>query len=232
MRDVISEGVRTITLEREPMNTLDLEAVEALSALFAAHPADTPLVLAGAGPAFCAGVDSRAFLGYAPAKRLELARAITRMTARLLAIPSPVVAAVGGHALGGGFVLALCCDYRVATDGESAKFGLLEAKAGIAFPSGPAEIVRCELPPTLARQLTLSCRTITSRLLLDLAVLDELAGPGDVLATAQVRALDLARLPGFGAVKAQMRGGLAASVQGLAKAGGEPAFDQLPEASG
>lgn len=163
MLDQTIDGVRIVTLRREPMNTLDLAAVEALGALFAEHRADVPLVLAGSGGVFCAGVDAKAFMGYAPAQRLEMAQAITQMTAHLLAIAAPVVAAIPGHALGGGLVLALCCDHRVATDAADAKFGLFEAKAGIAFPSGPALIVQRALPAPLLRQLTLSCRSVSAQ---------------------------------------------------------------------
>jgi enoyl-CoA hydratase/carnithine racemase len=225
MLDETIEGVRTITLQRHPMNTLDLAAVTWLGAAFEAHPADMPLVLTGADGVFCAGVDSKAFMGYAPAQRLEMARAITAMTARLLAIRAPVVAALSGHALGGGLVLALCCDHRIATDAEAAKFGLFEAKAGIAFPSGPGAIVHHELPAPLLRQLTLSCRAMSASDLLRHAVFDEMAEPERLLALAQERARELAAFPGFRAVKAQMRAGLAEVVRRLADEGREEPFE-------
>lgn len=224
MLDEIQDGVRTITLRRDPMNTLDLPTVEQLSALFASHPADMPLVLAGSRAVFSAGVDAKIFMGYPPAQQLEMARAITRMTAHLLAITSPVIAAIPGHALGGGFVLALCCDYRIATDAVEAKFGLFEAKAGIAFPSGPALIVRHELAAPLLRHMTLSCRSVSAQELARHAVVDELADTDGVRAAAQERAQELAKLPGFPAVKAQMRGELAKQVRHLAEAQREDAF--------
>ena len=54
-------------------------------------------------------------------QRHEMVRGITRMVARLLAIPAPVVAAINGHALGGGFVLMLACDYRIAANGRDVR---------------------------------------------------------------------------------------------------------------
>lgn len=218
------DGVRTITLRRNPMNTLDLDAVERLSALFENHPSDLPLVLEGSEGVFSAGVDAKQFMGYDRAQRIQMARAITRMTGRLLRIPAPVVASIAGHALGGGLVLALCCDYRIATNAEQAKFGLFEAKAGIAFPDGPADIVQSELPSTLLRQLTLSSRSVSATDLMRHGVFDEAADPDRVTALARNRARELAGQPGYGAVKAQMRGALAARVNKLADEGRESAF--------
>lgn len=224
MKDDMTNGVRTIVLHREPKNTVDLITVKALTTMFEAHPPAVPLVLSGSNGTFSAGVDAKAFMGYSGDQRVEMARAITRMTAALLAIPAPVIAAVTGHALGGGLVMALCCDYRIATNRTDAKFGLLEGKAGIAFPSGPSAIVQAELPAALMRQLTLTSRMITGAELVQHAVLDECVADEFVLERAQAFALELAAQPGFSAVKHQMRGGLRDQVAHLAASGVEPAF--------
>jgi enoyl-CoA hydratase/carnithine racemase len=218
------DGVRTVTIRRDPMNTLDLAAVERLSTLFENHPPDLPLVLEGSEGVFSAGVDAKQFMKYDRAQRTQMARAITRMTAYLLRIPAPVVASIPGHALGGGLVLALCCDYRIATNAEQAKFGLLEAKAGIAFPDGPAHIVQSELPATLLRQLTMSSRSMSAADLMRHGVFDETTDPDRLSALANNRARELAGQPGFSAVKAQMRGALADRVHQLANEGRESAF--------
>jgi enoyl-CoA hydratase len=225
MIDTMTDGIRTITLSRAPMNTLDFDAVARLSALFESHPAETPLILDGADGVFSAGVDAKRFMTYDHAQRVNMARAITRMTGHLLSIAAPVVASIPGHALGGGLVLALCCDYRIATDASQAKFGLLEARAGIAFPSGPAAIIQHELPSPLLRQLTLSSRSVPGAQLLQHGVLDELVVPDHVSATARERVRELAAQPGFRAVKAQVRAALAARVRELASAGREFAFE-------
>jgi enoyl-CoA hydratase len=148
------EDMRVITIDRPPVNALDLETILALENAFAAarDSSDNGVVLTGGGRVFSAGVDTRAFASYSREQRQATVRAITRMVARLLEIPSPVVAAINGHALGGGFVLMLACDYRIAVDDEDAKLGMTEAKAGIPFPAGPLEVMRHELPPELLRQ--------------------------------------------------------------------------------
>ena len=152
-----------------------------------------------------------------------MVRAITRMVARLLEIPSPVVAAVNGHALGGGFVLMLACDYRIAADAESAKLGMTEAKAGIPFPAGPLEVIRHELGPEILRRLTLTSAVLGTRELLHAGILDALCAVEDIRSRSIEIAKDLAAQPGFRAVKQQIRGDLAQRVADLACAG-EDAF--------
>ena len=209
-----------ITIDRPPVNALDLETIEALRKTFASVEADPPaggVVLTGAGErAFSAGVDTRAFAAYDAEQRRALVLEITRMTAALLAIACPVVAAVNGHALGGGFVLMLACDLRLAVHSESARFGLTEAQAGVPFPAGPAEIIRSELPPTLLRRWTLSSEMVDATALLDAEVVDGLCPSADLVATALARSAEFAAQPAFATVKRQVRGPLAGRVAALA----------------
>src|SRR5262245_5240649 len=123
------DGTFVVTIGRPPVNALDLDAIVSLEQTFTDIAHDVPkagVVLTGSQAVFSAGVATRAFASYSPAQRIDLVRAITRMVARLLAISAPVVAAVNGHALGGGFVLMLACDYRIAADVSTAKLGMTE----------------------------------------------------------------------------------------------------------
>jgi enoyl-CoA hydratase len=220
-----SDGVLLVTIERPPVNALDLDAIVALTRTFAAAAQDAPangVVLTGGGQVFSAGVDVRAFASYSREQRHEMVRAITRMVAQLVAIPVPVVAAVNGHALGGGFVLMLACDHRIATDNASAKLGLTEAQAGIPFPAGPVEIMRHELAPELLRRLTLTSAVLTTHELFDVRVIDELCPNEDVKETSLAMAKQLAAQNAFRAVKRQIRGGLSERLAALASTGGEP----------
>jgi len=214
-----------LTIDRPPVNALDLDAIAALEQAFAVATREIPrggVVLTGRGRAFSAGVDTRAFGSYRPDQRQAMVRAITQMVARLLAIPVPVVAAVNGHALGGGFVLMLACDYRIAADVETAKVGMTEAQAGIPFPAGPLEIMRHELSPELLRRLTLTSAVLSMRELLDSRTIDELCAVDDLKSSSLARARSLAAQPAFRTVKRQIRGGLAQRVAALVSAGQEP----------
>jgi enoyl-CoA hydratase len=215
-----------ITIDRPPVNALDLDMIIALEQAFAAAARDAPkngVVLTGGGQVFSAGVDTRAFAGYGREQRHAMVLAITRMVARLLAIPSPVVAGINGHALGGGFVLMLGCDYRIATDSETAKLGMTEAQAGIPFPAGPLEVMRHELSPELLRLMTLTSAVLKPQELLGARVLDALCPAEGIASRLIAAAKTLAVQPGFRAVKRQIRGALAERVAALA-ATGQDAF--------
>ena len=147
---------------------------------------------------------------------------ITRMAAALLALPCPLVAAVNGHALGGGFVLMLCCDYRLVADDHALRLGLTEARAGVPFPAGPIAIMKHEMPEGLLRQMTLSSRVVSPQDLVQHGLVDALASKEQILENAIAAARDLASQPAFEVVKKQVRGGLAADVQALAVAGADP----------
>jgi enoyl-CoA hydratase len=219
-----------ITIDRPPVNALDLDAIAALERAFAAATGDVPrdgVVLTGGGQVFSAGVDTRAFANYSRDQRHAMVRVITRMVARLIAIPAPVVAAINGHALGGGFVLMLACDYRIAVDNEAAKLGMTEAQAGIPFPAGPLEVMRHELSPELLRRLTLTSAVLNTRELLEARVLDSLCAVEDLKLRSITLAKSLAAQPGFRAVKRQIRGGLVERVADLASAGQDTFLDEF-----
>ena len=116
------EGVSQVRLDRPPVNALDLPTINAVQSAFETADSSAPIILTGTGKAFSAGVDTRAFGAYSGQEKADMIRAITRMVSAIVSHPAPVIAAVNGHALGGGFVLMLCADFRVVTDDTDAKF--------------------------------------------------------------------------------------------------------------
>lgn len=124
----------TITLNRpEVMNALNLEIrKEIIRALDIAEKDDSVrvLVLTGAGDkAFSAGADVRMFQAMTPFKAREYLKTSKGASNRLENFPKPVIAAVNGHAIGGGLELAMSCDIIVAS--SNAKFGQTEINVGL-----------------------------------------------------------------------------------------------------
>lgn len=222
VRSTYTGGITEIIIDRPPVNALDFGTIEALASAFEGADRNNPILLTGGGSVFSAGVDTKAFAAYTPAEKAAMIRAITRMTASLVCHPAPVIAAVNGHALGGGFVLMLCADVRLITDAASARFGLTESQAGVPFPAGPLEIIREEIEPSLLRRLTLTSQVIGSDAMMECGIADQSVPQSTLIETARARALTVAAQPAFTRVKQQVRGRLMAALRTLADSGIDP----------
>ena len=180
------EEVAVVTLQRpEKRNALSIDLRVELTECFNVlgdDPDVGAVVLTGAPPAFCSGMDTSQFGG----DRAHRERLVETSLASFRAVGScakPVVAAVNGAALAGGFALALLCDLRLAA--EDASFGFPELPRGIP-PSYAA--ARAALPAPLAAELTLTGR------LLDAATAERIGIVGHVYPAGELmpRAVELA----------------------------------------
>jgi enoyl-CoA hydratase len=184
--------VAIVTLCRpEKHNALSIELRTELGEAFAALSGDDAIgciVLTGAGSSFCSGMDTSQFGG----DRRNRERLVETSTVAFKAVGEchrPVVAAINGPALAGGFALALLCDLRVA--GRSATFGYPELPRGIP-PSYAA--ARAVLPATVAQELCLTGRIVHATEAQRLGIVREVAS-GDVRARALALAERVAGLP-------------------------------------
>jgi enoyl-CoA hydratase len=131
---------------------------------------------------------------------------INRLFAGWYGLACPVVAAVNGHAVAGGLILALCADLRVGARGAS--YGLTEARVGIPYPVAAMMAVKAELAPGVARRLVLEAELIDAETALRYGVVDELEEPQQVLPRSMQLAANLAALPtrAYAEIKRQLRG--------------------------
>lgn len=139
--------VATVTLNRPQVhNALNAEMIAELTACFAALTADLSVrivILAGAGPSFCAGADlqwMRESLGWSREENRADAERLATMYETIDHMPKPLLARVQGAAIGGGAGLVACCDLVIAS--EQALFGFSEVKLGLV----PAVIARFVVP--------------------------------------------------------------------------------------
>lgn len=218
-----AEGVALLRLARPPVNALDLELLRQIEGAVSAavDSGARAVVLSGAGRCFSAGIDTKVAPTYDARRRAESIEAINAMVATICSAPRPVVAAVNGHAFGGGLVIALACDLRLAARGEY-KLALNEVAAGVPFPAGPLAVVRAELDPPVLRELCLTGRSVGPEEALALRLVDDLVEPQELLARALERALELAAMPAYAIVKAQVRGPLIAELQRIVSTPGDP----------
>lgn len=186
------DEVAVVTMRRpEKRNALSIELRVELADAFAALSGEAEVgcvVLTGAGSAFCAGMDIDQFGG----DRANRARLVETSTLAFQAVGNctrPVIAAVNGPALAGGFALALLCDLRVAS--QSATFGYPELPKGIP-PSYAA--ARAVLPATVAQELCLTGRIVRATEAQRLGIVREVVS-GDVLPRTLALAQRVASLP-------------------------------------
>ena len=189
-------GVRLLTLDRPPANALDEQLLADLDRVLAAAANDASVravVLTGAGPFFCAGFDlSSPRRDEAAARRL---RDLYRTAhVRLLTLPTPTVAMVAGHAIAGGLVLALACDYRLALDGDY-RIGLNEVAIGASYPKVAFEIVLLRLAHARASELLLGAALYPASQAIRLGIADELLPADRLEETVLRRAARLGAFP-------------------------------------
>lgn len=199
--------IAVVRIDRPPANAMDPElldqgrrCVEELDRL-----APGAVVITGRPGFFSAGVDLKLAPNLDEAGQRRMAEGINRLFCDWYCFPRPVVAAVNGHAIAGGLILALCADHRIGAPGAG-RFGLTELKAGIPYPRVAMALVRSELDPAVARRLVLGAGLVEAEEALELGLLDELVA--DPLARALELAGELAAMPGsaYERIKEQLRG--------------------------
>ena len=189
------DGIAVLSADRPPANAMNLELLDELVEAIDGLAADPPpaVVLAGRPGFFSAGLDLKAVPGYGPAEQRRLVEAINRMALGAYALPCPVVCAITGHAIAGGFVLAVCGDHRVAS--TEGRYGLTEVKVGVPYPQGAIGVVRAELTTGAARLLVLGNRLVDAGECVRLGAFDEALAPDAVLDRSLEVAQELAALP-------------------------------------
>ncbi len=204
----INDGIAVVTMRHGKANALDIEFCDALVARFAElrDSAAKAVVLTGQGRIFSAGVDLiRVGNGGADYIRRFLP-ALHRLYDTVFLHPLPVVAAINGHAVAGGAVLACCADRRIMAC-EGGRIGVTEILVGVPFPALAFEIVRFAVPARHLPEFTLSGATYTTDAALDRGWIDEIAEPSDLVEDAIAVATELAELspPAFAQTKKQLR---------------------------
>lgn len=132
VRIEVARGVGLLTVDRPPANALDLALVQEISLAAtstAARDEVGALVITGAGPRFVAGADITMMNSLGEQELARFVSVIQRAMDDIEAVPVPTIAAVNGHAMGGGLELALACDLRMLAEG--ARIGLPEVTLGL-----------------------------------------------------------------------------------------------------
>lgn len=183
--------VRTITLNRpERRNAMTPEMqMELIAAMGDAAASECRvLVLAGAGQAFCSGLDLSALRAMqsktGPEHRADAER-IARLFRTLYELPIPTIAAVHGAAIGGGTGLAMICDFTLAT--PAAKFGFSEVRIGF-VPALVSAFLALQIGDKRSRDLLLTGRLFNAEEASRLGLVNEVAEPDELQQRVQALA--------------------------------------------
>ena len=189
------EGVLTLRLAHGKASALDVELLDALRGELDGAAADVrAVILTGTGPIFSAGVDLFRLTREGADYVRRFLPLLSRCLRALFTFSRPVVAAVNGHAIAGGCVLALVCDARLMAEGAG-KIGVPELLVGVPFPAAALEVVRFAVPPDKVQSLINTGRTLSAREALAAGLVDEVVAPEALQARAQELARQLALIP-------------------------------------
>lgn len=189
-------AVAILRMARGKGNSLSTEFLEALIAALDAEETSpaTAVVLTGEGRTFSAGVDLPTVVAGGVDYLRTFLPALAQFLERLTLFPKPVVAAVNGHAIAGGAIGMLTCDYRLLARGR-ARVGLTELLVGVAFPTWPVEIARHFIPREHFQSLIYTGRTVLPDQSLAMGLVDELVEPAELLERACKVAHQLGQIP-------------------------------------
>jgi len=200
--------ITILRLNRGKANALDVRLLGAFASALdvVAHDGHRAIVLTAEGPIFSAGVDLFKVLEGGDTYVTELLPLLDRVLQRLFWYPRPVVAAINGHAIAGGCVLASACDHRIMADGP-ATIGVPELRVQVPFPSSAIEILRFAVAHAHFQELVYLGRTYSVGEARDRGLVDEVVPSAELLERACAAAERLHAIPpkGFWLTKRQLR---------------------------
>lgn len=214
------EAVATLFLTRPKVNALSPEMIDALlgtlDELFAGDGVGAVVLASRLEKVFSAGFDLKALDALEPERFGSFIESFALLYQRLAAASVPVVAAVGGHALAGGAILALACDRRVFGTG-SWHFGLTEVDLGLPLPPGVLRLLTWIVGERRALEVGMFGRRYTPAEATEAGLADRMVAPDVLLTEARTEAAELAGKPrkALGAIRDQLRAPLHRELQTL-----------------
>jgi len=178
------DSVATITFNRpEKRNAISYELIDELLRALAEveHSSAQVLIINGAGPAFCSGMDLdnlRNITSRSEADNLKDSETMARLFRAIYEFPKPTIAAVNGAALAGGCGMATLCDFTIAA--ENAKFGYTEVRIGF-IPAIVSSFLIMQVGEKVARDLLLTGRIIEANEACRLGLANETVPPDNLM---------------------------------------------------
>ena len=183
--------VAIMRLQHGKVKALDLEVLLAITEAMRAVDQARAVVITGSGSVFSAGVDLQRIVAGGPSYVREFLPALSESFMAIFDHPGPVVAAVNGHAIAGGCVIAAACDVRLMSQG---KIGLAELSVGVPFPPAAMEIMRHAVGPAIGH-LVLTAALLDPAQAESIGLIQHVCTAEVLLESAVDRARQMARTP-------------------------------------
>ncbi len=190
----VKDRITTLEICHGKVGAMDLELLNALNeAMQEAHDS-VALIITGKGRAFSAGVDLFRIVDDGRDYIRDFLAALDRMLETLHHFPRPVIAAINGHAIAGGCVLAAAADERYMAD-QAGRIGIPELMVGVPFPPLALETMRMALPAPVLHDLIFTGRLLQPEEAKACGLLSGVVPPSDLQSISLQRARTLASLP-------------------------------------
>ena len=194
-------GIGTILLDKPPANSYDLAYIQELGAAVDEVARDddvkVAIVRSASEKFFSAGADIKAFVAGSVEQNMEMIETSHRILSSIATVPKVFIAAINGHALGGGLEIPLACDLRFAAEGEY-RLGVPEVTLGLLPGNGGTQRLPRLIGWSRALELMVTGRTVSPREAHELGIVNQLF-PAEQL---QEGTLEFARKLAAGATKA------------------------------
>ncbi len=190
------DGIRILRLAHGKVSAMDIELGEALEREMrdAAGASVRAVIITGSGSSFSAGVDLHRLVRDGADYARRFLPVLDNLLIATLTCPKPVIAAVNGHAIAGGCIVAACCDRRIMVEGTG-RIGIPELAVGVPFPALPLQIMAARLTDSALRDLVFSGRTVQVDEARSLGLIDDKCPAGMLIDRALEAAAQLAAIP-------------------------------------
>ena len=190
------DGIRTLKLAHGKVSAIDIELGDAFIKEMdeARDPSVKAVILTGSGSSFSAGVDLFRVLRDGPDYGRRFLPVLDNLLRAALTLPKPLIAAVNGHAIAGGCILAAACDHRIMTEGNG-RIGIPELAVGVPFPALPLQIMAARVADGPLRDLVFTGRTVLLDEAKTMGLIDEKCPSGMLMDRANEVAQRMATIP-------------------------------------
>lgn len=191
-----TNGVRVVKLAHGKVSAMDIELGEALVREMedATAAPIRAVIVTGSGSSFSAGVDLFRIVNDGPDYARRFLPVLDALLRAALMVPKPMIAAVNGHAIAGGCILAAACDHRIMVEGTG-RIGIPELAVGVPFPALPLQIMAARISDSVLRDLVFTARTVPVDEAKAIGLVDEKCPSGMLMDRAMEAAERLAAIP-------------------------------------